>query len=462
MGKTTQLLQKMDPRNSLFGRIFVWFWFAVIIMLVTVFSVARYVGQSWQVSAISDTQLTRVQGLFKNVKMQTDRGVDLPRALRRVSSRGRWNLMAVSLSDKDIVLGFPPPLLTQGNKFFALAEAESAVLVRTNNMEFVGPFALNVKNTEFQVFIGRLLPRDQRPAFVIGTMLIVILLLGTLACIAIAWTIARPIKRLQTLSNNFAAGSEKAPDPELLNRKDELGQLHNDIYAMATKLANSLTQQKALLANISHELRTPLTRLQLSIAMLQPNDSNQSKYAQRIEKEINVMDALIGQALQLAKLEDNQAAWVQKQETSLQTVIRPLLDDLQFEAKASNIVLIVQNCPDIELTINATSVHSAIENVTRNAIKFAESQVSICFAEESLGPSKSFLKISIQDDGKGLLQEQYEQIFQPFYQAHSGNKIKGTGLGLSIAKAAIELHNGKISAQQSSMGGLQVDIIIPR
>jgi hypothetical protein len=148
MKKVAQFLQQINPRNSLFGRILVWFWFAVIIMLITVFSVARYVGQSWQVSAIPEKQLARVQDLVDNVKMQTDRGVDLPRALRRVSARGRWHVMAVSLSDKDIVLGFPKPLLTQRDKFFGLAEAEAAVLVRTNNMEFVGPFVLPIENTE--------------------------------------------------------------------------------------------------------------------------------------------------------------------------------------------------------------------------------------------------------------------------------------------------------------------------
>jgi signal transduction histidine kinase len=173
------------------------------------------------------------------------------------------------------------------------------------------------------------------------------------------------------------------------------------------------------------------------------------------------MDALIAQALQLAKLGDKQTAWMQKQETQLTSLIQPLLDDLQFEAKASNIQLVNEACPDIHLTINATSLHSAIENVMRNAIKYASTTVRVSFTE-FIQNGESLLKISIEDDGQGIPEQEREQIFQPFYRAQSTAQIKGTGLGLSIAKAAIELHNGHIIAQQSSLGGLLVEMIIPR
>jgi len=506
-----RVLRQFNPRRTLFGRIFVWFWLAVIIMLVSVFSLARYFSQTWQVSALSDGQLARVQVLFDNVQALSNRGLDLQRALRRVSARGRWQLMAVDMQNKDILLGFPPPLINhkelsqkefrqkgidQKEKFIALAESSTPVLVRIHNMEFVGPIALTVGDLEYQVFVGQLLPREQRPTFIVGTSLFAILLLGSLACVAIAWTIAKPIKRLSLLSNQFASGQEQAPDAQLLARKDELGQLHNDIYSMASNLAKSLAQQKALMANISHELRTPLTRLQLSVAMLAPNNDNQNKYAERIEKEIKVMDSLIGQALQLAKLEDNQAAWMQKQVLSLPPVISPLLADLQFEAKATHIDFTAAPCPDVCAEINKTSLVSAIENVTRNAFKYASTKVSLGFeivqysqekkgqekkgqeeqgqiqqaqeeqgqiqqARAAQGKAAPYLKIVIEDDGPGLPEQQCEQIFEPFYRAHSGEQYTGTGLGLSIAKAAIELHHGNVRASKAVLGGLQVVLTLP-
>lgn len=467
----TRVLRQFNPRRTLFGRIFVWFWLAVIIMLVSVFSLARYFGQTWQVSALSDAQLARAQVLFDNVQALSNRGVDLSRVLRRVSARGRWQLMAVDMQNKDIILGFPPSLinqkelgykeLSQKEKFIELAESSAPVLVRIHNMEFAGPIRLTVEDREYQIFVGQLLPREQRPVFIVGTSLFAIVLLGSLACVAIAWTIAKPIKRLSLLSKRFASGQEQAPDAQLLARKDELGQLHNDIYSMASNLAKSLAQQKALMANISHELRTPLTRLQLSVAMLAPNNDNQNKYAERIEKEIKVMDSLIGQALQLAKLEDNQAAWMQKQVLALPPVISPLLADLQFEAKATHIDFTAAPCPEVCAEINKTSLVSAIENVTRNAFKYASTKVSLGFEIVEQSQAEPYLKIVIEDDGPGLPEQQCEQIFEPFYRAPLGEQYTGTGLGLSIAKAAIELHHGDIFASKAVLGGLQVVLTLP-
>lgn len=462
-------LGRLDPRNSLFGRIFVWFWLAVVIMLVAVFSVGRYLGQTWQVSALSDSQLVSAQRLFESVENLSQRGVDLPRALRRVSARGRWHIMAIRNIDNDIVFGFPPPMLNQRKRFFELAKSESPVLARTTNMEMAGPFVLSADNTQYSVFVGRLLPREQRPLFIIGSALFIILLLGTLACLAIAWTIAQPIRRLSELSNRFASGDEQAPDAVLIKRKDELGQLHHDIYEMASNLAKSLHQQKLLMANISHELRTPLTRLQLSIAMLAPQDGEQTKYAQRIEKEVKVMDELIGQALQLAKTQDNQNAFLQKAESDLALVLENVRKDLVFEAQASKISINSSTFPELILNMNANSLQSALENVTRNAIKYAKTtvQLSCC-----INRAEHSVTITIDDDGEGLAADvpdnEYDHIFDPFYRStasqlpiNASDKSKGTGLGLAIAKAAIELHNGTISAKRSKLGGLQISLSMP-
>jgi two-component system sensor histidine kinase CpxA len=464
----TTFLRKLNPRNSLFGRILVWFWMALTLMIVMAFFIARYLSQSWDINALDTDYERRMQTLQSSVQRQLSKDVNINRALRRVSAKGRWNVMAVDNITNEIILGFPSLLLKQPARFLSFKEAQRPLLIRTNNMEFAGPFLVKSSDSEYQLFIGRLLRRDQRPAFAFGIALMVFLISGTIACIAIAWTIAKPIKELSKLSNDFALGIMSEPKPNTTNafkeRKDELGQLHNDICNMASNLAKSLLQQKALMANISHELRTPLTRLQLALAMLNPSGEQQMQYAKRIEKDIGVMDALIGQALQLAKINDeNHAQWLQFEHTLLQELLSPMLDDLSFEARASDILFSVINSIDsnVELALIRTSFVSAVENVTRNAIKYSHKQVRVTLDVAINNAGIKMLRIQIQDDGDGLSDEQRMHIFEPFYRAPSGKHHQGTGLGLAIAKASVELHNGEISAQPSDMGGLCISLLFP-
>jgi two-component system sensor histidine kinase CpxA len=445
-------------------------------MVVIAFFVARYFSQSWDVNAIEDTQLARVETVQLSLQKSLSEGIAVDRALRRVSKRGRLNLMVINSATNEFILGFPPQLLEQQTRFIGLKEAQQPLLIRNRNMEFIGPLLVQSKGQDYQLFVGHLLRRDQRPYFAFAIALGVFLIMGTVACVAISWTIVKPIKELSKLSKNFAQGGviEETPSKKGVagnetdlfeQRRDELGQLHNDIYDMASKLAKSLLQQKALMANISHELRTPLTRLQLALAMLDPAEGEQQRYASRIEKDIGVMDALIGQALQLAKANDEtNAQWLQSEEVVLHEFLLPILDDLRFEASAGDTILDVNNttADDLRITLIKTSFISAIENVTRNAIKYSAKKVCVNVdVLDSTATLPATLRLSIEDDGQGLSSDQLTQIFEPFYRASTQTEYQGTGLGLAIAKACVELHNGSIQAQASDMGGIRLTLLFP-
>ncbi|MFW8591684.1 ATP-binding protein [Glaciecola sp. 2405UD65-10] len=461
MNKLFRSLRRINPQHSLFGRIFLWFWLAVSVMVIGAFTVARFLGDTWELSATTDAHLADLQSTAANVQKLLNKNTDFERALRRVGARTRAQLLLIDPENKHLFLGFPRPMLSQTSKFIDLVNASEPLVIRTKNMEFIGPIAVSANGKPLYLFSGRLLRHQQRPFMVLGSALVVFLVLGTLACVGIAFTIVKPIKRLQELSNDFATGYSQEPDPHLAKRKDELGQLHEDIYKMASNLALSLRQQKDLMANVSHELRTPLTRMQLALAMLNPEGNENNPYGARIEKEIGVMDSLIGQSLQLAKMDSQlQHSLSQKQSCLLSDILTPMFDDLIFEAKASGKQLIINECPELTLMLNKASFVSAIENVTRNAIKFCESTVQINM-EQNEKNAHSILSIVIEDNGEGLPLEQAKQIFEPFYRAPSGNEVQGTGLGLAIAKAAVELHQGQIDVYESAMGGLKIALNFP-
>lgn len=453
------MLSRLNPINSLFGRIFIWFWSAILVMVLLAFVTARYFSQAWELSAPDTKQLSKVERIVPNISHLLDRGVPLDRALRRVGIRSNFHLMSIEPTSGRFEFGFPPMLVKNRGDFLQLSDEQSPFLIRTSNMEFIGPLLLKTDQVTLQIYVGKLLRRDERPAYIFGAALSIVLLVGTLACLVISWNLAKPLKQLSQLSKRLASNSLVDADVTLQSRKDEIGQLHKDVFDMANKLAESLEKQKDLMANISHELRTPLTRLQLAVTMLNPT-AEQIRYANRIEKDIGIMDALISQALQLAKLH-NDNSFIMSEVCEIKTIITPLFEDLEFEARAKNINLKVTDCPQVELTLNKASFISALENIIRNGINYCKSEVRISLEVCTEADERQSLIVEIDDDGDGIEQKSMSLIFSPFFRAHQSLEQKGTGLGLTIAKTAIEMHSGNIIASKSVLGGLHIRVSIP-
>ena len=118
------------------------------------------------------------------------------------------------------------------------------------------------------------------------------------------WWLARyisgPVTKLQTIARTLALGNlEARVDEPFCRRRDELGILAQDFNEMATRLRSQITSKEMLLRDISHELRSPLTRLRVALGLAQRGDGNLGVQLERIERDIERLDALIGQTLQL-------------------------------------------------------------------------------------------------------------------------------------------------------------------
>ena len=135
-----------------------------------------------------------------------------------------------------------------------------------------------------------------------------------------------------------------------------------------------------------------------------------------------------------------------------------ILENAIFEANEHAIVIKSHIADNIEVDLQWEPLASAIENIIRNAIRYAKTQVTFN-AQVVAGE----LEVIIADDGKGVPSEHLEQLFSPFYRVSSARERSsgGTGLGLAIALAAINRHQGSISAENNNQGGLSVKIRLP-
>jgi two-component system sensor histidine kinase CpxA len=486
-------LAKFNPFNSLFGRVFVWFWTALLVILVSAFFLTKQLTDVLEVNAVGEKQEIEAGATIQRLNKVLLRSSNLHQSLRRLGKRNGLQIVAINTKTEQLRTSFPGPLAGNVNELKAFVESDAPLLIRLNNMEFVGPYSLSFKQEEYKVYVGRLLMRSERNVMsrskVAIAGLVLAIFLSTVFCFVFVLSITKPLGALRSASNRLARGDLTTRIQGLESRKDEIGHLANDFNTMASRLQSLIDGQKTLMANVSHELRTPLTRLQLAVALLEgqlgtgsDNTSRElnEKHLARIESEIIKMDQMIGQVLTLAKINASQQ-FIDLQEVSLSSLLQDVLRDASFEAEALKKKLTVSAIPDLVVRADMRLLISAVENILRNAIRFAKNEVNCEFnitlcelaANESTSDESSIdcIEIKITDDGLGMTEIELDSVFDPFFRgSHQVHEVsKGAGLGLSIAKAAIEVHGGQIFAQApdikraeaSPLSGLSVIIRLP-
>ncbi|MEP2650654.1 MAG: ATP-binding protein, partial [Paraglaciecola sp.] len=174
-------------------------------------------------------------------------------------------------------------------------------------------------------------------------------------------------------------------------------------------------------------------------------------------KEAGQIESMISQVLMLSKL-DNQLPIQNLQAVSIVGLMTPIITDAEFEAKQKGKT--ISYLCDCSLTIDAEPqlLSSAVENVLRNAIHYANGIVKV-----KVSLSNNMLEWTILDDGNGIPETQLTKIFDAFYRESTARDRDsgGIGLGLAIACQAIAKHNGTIKAVNRSQGGLAVIMTIP-
>lgn len=277
-------------------------------------------------------------------------------------------------------------------------------------------------------------------------------------CWALTRHVTAPLTQLRHTTQALAAGHLGAHTPDkLAGRKDELGLLARDFNAMADRLKAVVDTREQLLHNIAHELRSPLARLRLASELARRKDERQDVQLDRIERECERLDALIGSTLRLARL----GALPEPRDTlDLIDLVSAVVDDARFEATQSQVRIVWEPPSPVFITGEADSLSSAIENVLRNALRFAPAHSAI---RVRLLQNAQHACLEIEDRGPGVPQEDLGSLFEPFFRSASGAHIPGSGagLGLSIAQAAVAAHKGRIAARNVSPHGLAVRIEIP-
>jgi two-component system sensor histidine kinase CpxA len=313
--------------------------------------------------------------------------------------------------------------------------------------------------------------REELPRLVIS------LIVSVLVTFGITMVITRPIGSLREAARQLAAGNLRArakwPRGKA-NRKtgDELWGLVYDFNEMAERMESLVDAQMLLLRDVSHELRSPLARLSVALELAreeaQPGMGDQLN---RIEREAERLNSLIGQLLSLSHLEST-TRLPDRLRVSLGNVVTDLLPDMDYEAQRRNcgVSFVDAGHPTGktggvgEVLGSPELLGRAVENVIRNAIAYTAEGTSVeihLFEENRVGTH--FAVLQVKDHGPGVPDAALRSIFRPFYRLDLSRQRStgGYGVGLAITERAVRLHGGAVTARNASEGGLIVEMRLP-
>lgn len=310
------------------------------------------------------------------------------------------------------------------------------------------------------VTLNRVLTRPRVVAF----PLIAAAIISGLVSFFLARYLSRPIRRLSRATRQFGSGDlALRVAPSLGGRRDEVAELAHDFDHMAERLQALIAAQRQLLSDVSHELRSPLARLQVALGLARQRGPNQPfPELDRIEREAERLNELIAQLLSLARLE-SEAGLPRTERVDLAALVAEIAESADYEVSASNRgVRLVASIP-AHVEANPTLLHSALENVVRNAAKYTAegTAVEIALARDNHRAGSTL--VQVRDHGPGVPDDMLAKLFDPFVRVGDArDRVSGGyGLGLAIAKRAIQLHRGEISARNHADGGLTVNVRLP-
>ena len=212
---------------------------------------------------------------------------------------------------------------------------------------------------------------------------------------------------------------------------------------MAKRINRHLNQRAEMLSGISHDLRTPLTRLKLQLAMLKQKD-----VSEKMSKDIDEMEKMLNDYLQFAK--------TQSQESTTLINLNNLFNSITNEINSKKLILNENNLI-ITLKGRPMALKRSFENIIHNGLIYGN-KVNV---EMHKGNNRAL--IIIEDDGPGIPEDQYKNVFKPFFRLDKSRSLNqsGVGLGLAIVEDIINSHGGSVQLGKSKYNGLQVRISLP-
>ena len=449
------------PFRSLYLKIFIWFWLAMIIINVVLFAAFALTRptptrRSWRDLAQTGPNSQKAAEIYEQSGASA-----LSAALQATEKSSGVNATFFDEAGNEL----------SGRRVPQKAQELAAKAAETHDIDFnfdvegtlvarpvVSP------NGQLYIYVAHIPRPPFQPTFqTLGLRLLVVLVIGGIFCYWLARYLTTPVLKLRATTNELAEGNLGARvATNLVKRRDEVGQLGRDFNVMAERLESMVKAQQRLLGDISHELRSPLARLGVALGLARQRSGAEANGAlDRIERESDNLNEMISQLLTLTRLESGTDSR-KRTDVDLAALVREVADDADFEARSVNRAVQVVSSDDCSINGVEELLRSAVENVVRNAVRYTPEGTAVEVAlRKQNGGSNNYAVISVRDRGRGVPEDALERIFRPFYRTEDARDRQsggGTGLGLAITERAVRMHGGSVQAVNAAGGGLAVEM----
>jgi two-component system sensor histidine kinase KdpD len=248
---------------------------------------------------------------------------------------------------------------------------------------------------------------------------------------------------------------------------DQLAQaLAHDRLAAESQAAEIARQsdalKSALLQSVSHDLRTPLATIRAAAGTLQPGSGltpdEQRESADAIDREVEYLDRLVTNLLDLSRIEAG-ALRAERDVYELDDLVGRTLERLSRRIGDRPLDTDLAGPP---VDVDPVFLDEAVTNVVENALKYSPSDSRLRITARASGDG--FVRLTIEDAGPGVPDATLPRLFEKFYRVpgRSGGSRSGTGVGLAVVRGLIEATGGRVSARHGELGGLAIDLDLPR
>ncbi|MBX2857313.1 MAG: two-component sensor histidine kinase, partial [Cellvibrionaceae bacterium] len=264
------------------------------------------------------------------------------------------------------------------------------------------------------------------------------------------WPLVHQLIRLREAAVQFGSG-----DLGLRVRSQRFSYVRDIEYEfnrMAERIQSLLRDNKLLSRAVSHDLKTPLARLRFGLDALSEtqNEEQRQRYALRVNRDLEAMEALISNLLQYARLDesrikliDNKFCLVRLADSLLQTFDSDEID-MCFETSLAS----------AEIRGDRRYVSMLINNLVSNAQRHASHRVLV-----SLRGQGERVTLSVEDDGAGIPEDERDNVLKPFWRGVDDRGEQGHGMGLAIVDRIVDWHRAELTiADSETLGGAQLSV----
>ncbi len=270
----------------------------------------------------------------------------------------------------------------------------------------------------------------------------------------------KPLEIMKQAAEKVTAGDYSARVPVF--SKDEIGQLGTAFNLMSVSIQKEDERKKEFLEDVSHELRTPISYVkgysEALKAGLAKTSQDQERYLALIHREAKRMERLVGDLLDLSRL-DAEDFRLEMCPLPLAQLVEDCLEKYRPSLQQKGLLLNAELDPDIIVNADEGRIEQVIQNIVDNAINYTErGRITVLLSKHEKG-----CILSIKDTGIGIPMEDIQRVTQRFFRVNKARTRSdgGTGLGLAISNKLIKLHGGELEIESNLGKGTRISIILP-